>query len=337
MILILFLFLEIMFDLRPLLYPPIYYWLSIIGFWIMGLTFYMAFIRYDIQPIRFLKKDANKLYFFSLLFIVIITVFFEVIYMFLLLSWYYNVMNWDAYFRTMDIMEVASPLFRLLIYIAIVFIGLFFNKIVHGMFGSEAQRMKPWFNPRFMTNIALVVGALACIFQTAALVIEVFWMPNGVDETTFPRYNLGTDFVVITSIIPFCLGRLLIAVFLVIILFVTMNSVPIQLQHLVIGKSFRMDIQPLFRFSLILIVLSSVLRMFTGIIFTWRSFFEFRMRDEFFFDAPFHEEFIVNMYHLARFLSPLLVYLGFALVCLCFHHIFRAREYAKLAEPGKPT
>jgi len=337
MILILFLFLEIMFDLWPLLYPPLYYWIPVFGFWIMGLTFYMAFIRYDALPLQFLKKDSRKLYFFSLLFIVITVLFFEILYMSLIYSWHFNAMNWDAYFRILDITDIASPIFRLLMYIAIVIIGLLFYKMVQGMFGPRPISRRSWLNPKFMTNIALVLGALACIFQAIALVIDISWRSNGIDETTFPRYNLGSDFVLMTSAVPFWLATLLMALFLVIILMVTMNSVPIQLQHLVIGKSFRMDIQPLFRFSLILIVLSSILRMFTGIIFTWRSFFDFRMRDDLFFDAPFHEEFIVNMYYLARFLSPLLVYLGFALVCLCFHHIFRARKLAKLVEAGKPT
>jgi hypothetical protein len=237
----------------------------------------------------------------------------------------------------MDIMGIISPLIRLLVYVAIIVIGLTFNKMLYGMFGPGSLHRRSRFNPRFMTNIGLVAGVFACIFQAIALVVEILWMTDGISENTFPVIDLGSDFILVTSSIPFWLGTLLIAIYLSVILFVTMNSIPIQYHHLFIGNFIRMDIQSIFKFSMILILFSSILRMVTGIIFTWRSFFVFGRREELFFDPPFQDVFIVNMYYITRFLSPLIFYLGFAFICLCFHHIFRAREFEKLAEAGKPT
>jgi hypothetical protein len=337
MILVLFVFLELVWDMWPLLYPTLYYWIPVIGFGVMGLTFYVVFHRHNLMPVQFLNKDSRKLFFFSLLFIVITVLFFEIIYASLFFSWYYNTLDWQIYSNTMDFLGIATPLFRLLTYIAIIIIGLAFHRTLSRMFEPGHIRKQVKFSPRFMINIGLIVGAFACILQVIVFVMDVFWLPSGRDVREFPVIDLGTDYFLVTAYIPFWLGTLLIALYLVIILMVTMNSVPIHYQHLIIGKSMRMDIQSIFRFSLILIVFSSILRMLTGVILTWRWIWGREMGDEWLFDRPFHDVFIDNIYYLTKFLSPLLLYLGFAFVCLCFHHIFRAWQYTKLAEAGKPT
>ena len=47
----------------------------------MGLTFYVVFLRNNLLPLQFLKKDSRKLYFFSLMFVVNTILAIEVIYM----------------------------------------------------------------------------------------------------------------------------------------------------------------------------------------------------------------------------------------------------------------
>lgn len=331
------LFLGITIGRWPESHPLLYYWIPIVGFGIMGVTFYLVFARHNINPIVILNKNSRKLFFYCLMFVVITVVFFEIMFMFLLISLFHNVMNWDVYEATMDILIILSPLFRLFMYIAIIVIGLAFNKITNVMFGPGHMRMQLRFNPRFITNIALVVGFFACISQAVGLILVIFGRSGGLDDGTFPIHHLGSDFFLVTGNIPHWLGTLLIALYLVIILMVTMNSIPIHYQHLFIGKLMRMDIQSIFRFSLILIVVSSILRMVTGVIMTWQRIFDLGMEREWLFGPPFQDVFIVNMYYLARFLSPLFFFLGFALICLCFHHIFRAREFEKLAQAGKPT
>lgn len=336
MVLILILFMSLQTDLWPWLFPPLHYWVPVVGFGIMGLYFYVFFQRNNINPILMMKKGSRELFFFCLLFIIIAFLFFEITTTTILIPFYTGSMGIDEYADAAVILALFFAIFRLLIYIAIVVIGLAFNKLVYNLFGPRPVRIRSRLNPRALVNIALVVGVFACIFQIIVIALGVMW-PNGLGGDTFPRIPLGSDFMLITSSIPFWIGTLLIIFILVLILKATMDQLPIQYQHLLIGKPIRMDIRSIFRFSLVLIVVSSILRMLTSVIITWRWYFGVEWGEGDFFRPSFDEIFIVNMYYITKFLSPLIFYFGFALVCLCFYHVFRAWEIAKLAGAGKPT
>jgi hypothetical protein len=336
MFLILLLFLNVQTDLWPWLFPLFYYWVPVVGFGIIGLYFYVVFQRNNINPILIMRKGSRELFFFCLLFIIIGFLFFEIISTAILIPFYSGSMSLDEYADAAVIFALYNNIFKILMYVAIIVTSLAFNKLVYHLFGPRPIRIRSRLNPRFLVNIALIAGVFACIFLAFFMAIGLT-MSNEMDSNIFPLIHLGSDFLLVTGNIPFWLGKLLVIFSLVIILKATMDTLPAQYQHLVIGKSVRMDLRSIFGFSLILIVVSSILRMLTSVIITWRWYFGVEWGEGDFLRPTFDEIFIVNMYHITKYISPLIFYFGFALVCLCFHHIFRAWEYAKLAGAGKPT
>jgi hypothetical protein len=325
----------------PPISPWVYLWFPVPGFALMGYSFYQFFKRYRTPLEAMVCGSLKKRYLMPLFVMLLPVAIMGIIYLAILIS--IEFMGVEPVRYWIDIWDPLILMFhvmRLITYISILFIGISFHRLVAGRFARE--NIVPLFrlNNRFWFNNARIIGILGCICQLIYLIIAYLLGELEIMYASYPHIELRGNLYWINVLdLPFWLGTFFILMSMILFLLASINTIPMELLAIRIGKLYRTDLISLFKFALIILVMFSILRFISGMIrlfFIWNRFgVGIIGSDVYRYTRLFRGG--IPIIEFLKFISPLFMYFGFLILCIGFHHIFRTWELTRFAEAGKPT
>jgi hypothetical protein len=166
-----------------------------------------------------------------------------------------------------------------------------------------------------------IVGIIVQMINIAFFSILTFGQPQW-DGNTF-WVNIGSDYMLILPWVPSSLAKLLIRFSLILMFFSIINSLPKELLFIPMKKLIRTNIIQLFKISMLILIIFSIIGFFTGIIFAWSLGFTGGE----IITAPIHEQMINNIYWVLRITAPIFIALAFGLISLVFYKIFSVLKF----------
>lgn len=290
-------------------YISISYYVLIIGFGLIGITFALFFHNFRIYGGRLFTFNMRWILILSLLIVTFSAIFANNT----------KVSSAESY----PFLATISIMLRLITYVGILFLGLAFYHLMSRTFIIEGfERRFKLFDQRLLI-MGFLIGIIGIIIQAIYLILKALILYE-IISLELPYYRvleIDSYFYTIHLIDAMAsISFILMMIYLLSIFLAIMNFVPKELLSIPLGKIIRMDLKSLFTFAWIMILIFCIIRAVTEMLVgepRWVWHWGEGLRREPFLPIAY------EMHWFLWFCSRLFIYFGFILICVVFNQFLR--------------